>query len=120
MMPSTPTRGRVATRSALSVNVLVAVIERVDLLGGQGDGGAEGPCEMHGACDVLAHDRGLDGVARTATDREDAVAAHEHGRGAVAVERVDDPAPDLGVADQGERADRDVAAELVGHGREHA
>src|SRR3954464_14898748 len=116
MMPSTPTLGRVAARSsALSVNVLVAVIERVDLLGGQGDGSAEGPCEMHGACDVLAHDRGLDGVAWTATDGEDSVAAHEHGGRAVLGERVDDPAADLGVADQGERADRDVAAELVGH-----
>src|SRR3954454_23867257 len=113
MMPSTPTRGRVATRSALSVNVLVAVIERVDLLGCQGNGGAEAPCEMHGACDVLAHDRGLDGVALTATDGEDSVAAHQHRRRAVILERLDDPAADLLVADQRERADRDVAAELV-------
>src|SRR5690349_8242691 len=102
MIPSTPTRGRVATRSALAVNVLVAVIERVDFLSSERDGRAEGPCEMHGACDVLAHDRGFDGVARTATDREDSVAAHEHGRRAVVLERVDDPAPDLRVTDQRE------------------
>src|ERR1700750_1292229 len=100
MITSTPTRGRVATRSALSVNVLVAVIESVDFLSGERDGGAEGPCEMHGAGDVLAHDRGLDGVAGTATDREDSVAAHEHGRRAVLGKRVDDAAADLRVADQ--------------------
>src|SRR3954453_20062636 len=120
MIPSTPTRGRVATRSALSVDVLVAVIEGVDLLGGQGDGCAEGPCQMHGACDVLAHDRGLDRVAWTATEGEDSVAAHEHGRRAVLGEGPDDPAADPGVADQGERADRDLPAELVGHRGEDA
>src|SRR4051794_30981317 len=119
MIPSTPIRGRVTVRSALSVDVLIAVIEGVDVLGGEGDGRAEAPCEMHGACDVLAHDRGLDGVAWTATDGEDSVAAHEHGRRAVAVERVHDPAANLRVADQRERADGNVAAELVGHRRKH-
>src|SRR4051812_29887285 len=120
MIPSTPTLGRVATRSALSVNVLVAVIERVDFLSSERDGAAEGACEMHGACDVLAHDRGLDGVAGTATDREDSVAAHQHRRRAVMLERLDDPAADLRVSDQRERADRDLAAELVGHRRQDA
>src|ERR1700754_1536377 len=98
MMPSTPTRGRVATRSTLSVDVLVAVIEGVDFLSSERDGRAEGPCEVHGACDVLAHDRGLDGVARTATDGEDSVAAHEHRGRAVVLQRLDDPAADLLVA----------------------
>ena len=36
------------------------------------------------------------------------------------VERLDDPAPDLVVADQRERADGDLAAELVGDRGEHA
>src|SRR5215208_4724573 len=114
MIPSTPIRGRATVDSALAVDVLVTVIEGVDLVSGEWDGLAVDPCEMHGACDVLAHDRGLDGVAGTATDGEDSVAAHQHGRRAVGAERLDDAAPDLGVADQRERADRDVTAELVG------
>ena len=36
------------------------------------------------------------------------------------VERLDDAAADLLVADQRERADRDLAAELVGHRGQHA
>src|SRR4051812_29198468 len=113
MIPRTPTRGLRLTRSALAVDVVVAVIEGVDVLSRQGDGRAEGPCEMHGACDVLAHDRGLEGVAGTATEREDSVAAHQHGGRAVVLQRLDDPAADLLVADQREGADGDVAAELV-------
>ena len=41
-------------------------------------------------------------------------------RGAVAAQRLDDAAADRVVADQRERADRDLAAELVGHHGQHA
>jgi hypothetical protein len=59
-------------------------------------------------------------VARAGADREHAVAAHQHRRRAAAGERLDDADADLLAADPRERADRDVAAELVGHRRQHA
>ena len=53
-------------------------------------------------------------------DGEDAVVLHQHGRRAAAAQRLDDAAADRVVADERERADRDLAAELVGHHRQHA
>src|SRR3954447_26136561 len=107
MTPSSPMRGRARVGSALSVLVLVAVVERIDVLSGKGHWVAERAREVHGARDVLAHDCGLDGVPRPGADREDAVAAHQHGGRAVLGERGDDPPADVLVADAGEWADRD-------------
>ena len=70
--------------------------------------------------DVLAHHRGLDRGPGVAADREDAVVLHQHGGRAGARQRRDDALADVVVADEGERADRDRAAELVGHGGQHA
>src|SRR4051812_32330309 len=113
MMPSRPMRGRArplpgASASALAVDVLVAVMERVDLLLGQWDRLPERAREVDGAGDVLAHDRRLDRVARGGADREHAVAAHEHRRRAMAGERLHHRAADLLVADEGERRERDL------------
>src|SRR3954466_8742859 len=108
MMPSRPMCGRAwatsAAGSALSVEVLVAVIERVDLLLGERDGRAEGACQVDRAGRVLAHDGGLDGRARGRADGEDAVAAHQHGGRAMGGQRLDDGAADLLAADERERA----------------
>src|SRR4051794_20779978 len=115
MMPSTPMRGRSGrgwVPSALSVDVLVAVVECIDVLSGERDGIAEQPREVHGARNVLAHHRRLDRVAGAGAEGEHAVAAQQHGRRAVVGERLDDDAPDLLVADEGERGDGDLAAEL--------
>src|SRR5215211_1572447 len=117
MMPSSPMWGRAwatsaAAGSALSVGVLVAVIERVDLLLGERDGRAERACQVDGAGRVLAHDGGLDGRARRRADGEDAVAAHQHGRRAMGRERLDHGLADLLAADERERADGDRSAEL--------
>ena len=49
-----------------------------------------------------------------------AVVLHQHRRRAMTAQRLDDPPADRVVADQRERADRDLAAELVGHHRQHA
>src|SRR5215211_7185370 len=119
MTPSRPIRGRSgacpAAASALAVDVLVAVIERVDLLWFERDGVSERAREVHGAGDVLAHHGGLDRLARRGADGEDAVRAHQHRRGAMRGERLDDAVADLLAADQRERADRYRPAELVGH-----
>ncbi len=53
-------------------------------------------------------------------DRERAVVLHQHGARPMAAQRVDDSAADRVVADDGERSDRDRAAELVGHPGDHA
>src|SRR3954451_20245053 len=120
MMPSTPMRGRAGIASALSVDVLVAVVERIDVLSGERDGIAEHPREVHSAGDVLAHHRRLDRVAGPGAEGEHAVAAQQDGRRAVVGERLDHDAPDLLVTDQGEWGDGDLATELVGHRGEHA
>src|SRR5690606_31309358 len=51
---------------------------------------------------------------------EGAVVLHEHGGGAGTLQRLDDAAADRVVADHGEGAHGDGAAELVGHHRQHA
>src|SRR3954469_17392956 len=103
MIPSRPMRGRAAPgpdpASALPVDVLVAVMERVHLLVADARHLAEAASEMDGARDVLAHHRRLDRLARAGADREHAVAAHQHRRGARAGQRLDDPVADLLAAD---------------------
>src|SRR4051794_26164386 len=137
MTPRSPMRGRACAIPAggasrrgcvfmvpsslpLSIDVLVALPERVDVLGLERLDGAERPGQVDRARDVLAHDRRLDSVARARADREDAVGAHEDRGRAMAGERLDDAAPDLLVADERERADRDLATELVRHRGHHA
>src|SRR4051812_1987816 len=126
--PSSPIRGRpcaipagagstrvcvctIRSSLTLSVDVLVARPERVDVVGLERLHGTERAREVDRARDVLAHDRRLDRVARGRADGEDAVRAHEHRGRAVAGQRRDDGAPDLLVADARERAERDLAAE---------
>ena len=101
----------------LAVHVLVAVEERVDRVLRDRDERAGLAGEVHGARDVLDHDGGLDRVLRVRADRERPVVAHQHRAAAVAGQRLDDAAADRVVADDRERADRDRAAELVGHRR---
>src|SRR5919202_7150610 len=121
MMPSSPIRGRVrssrpfsaALVSVLAIDVLVAVIERVDALGVELLDRPERAGQVHGLRGLLAHHRALERRAWPVADGEHAVAAHEHRAGAVRADRLDHAAPDLLVADQRERADRDRAAELV-------
>src|SRR5262245_44298538 len=110
-------RGSVCTMAllALAVDVLVALPERRGVVGLERPDRAEGEGEVDGPGDVLAHHRGLDRGARSRADREDPVRAHQHRRRAVPGERVDDAAADLLVADERERPDGDLAAELVRH-----
>src|SRR4051812_27951276 len=115
MMPSRPIRGRVRTSrpswvawvSALAIDVLVAVVERVDAVGVQLLDRPERSGQVHGLRRVLAHHGALDRLARALAEREDPVGAHQHRARTVAPDRVDDAATDLLVADQRERADRD-------------
>lgn len=72
------------------------------------------------AGDVLHHDGGLDRLAGVLADGEDAVVGHEHRPRAMSLQRVDDAASDLLVADQRQRTHRDLATELIGLCREHA
>src|SRR5215218_3121599 len=124
---SAPAKGSVRIKEApfsrgplLPVDVLVAGVERVDVALVDQERLAELPGEVHRAGDVLGHHRGLDrGLARRAHG-EDAVVAHQHRRRPRPGERLDDAAADRVVTDQRERADRDRAAELVGHRGEHA
>src|SRR3954465_10180994 len=125
MIPSRPIRGRACAIPAaadrrrgcvcnvgpaltLSVDVLVALPERVDVVALERLDRPERAREVHGARTVLAHDGGLDRLARARADREDAVAAHEDGGRAVARERLDEAAADLLVADEREPADADL------------
>ena len=62
----------------------------------------------------------LTAARAVAADGEDAVVAHQHRGGSVPAQRVDDAAADVVVADQRERPDRDLAAELVGQRGQHA
>jgi hypothetical protein len=73
---------------------------------------------MFNAC--LAHHRRLHRRLGSRADGEHTVVAHQHGGRAVSVERLHDALADGVVADQRERPDRDLAAELVGHGGEDA
>src|SRR6266702_8990143 len=100
-----------ACLSALAVVIFVAPVQRVDLAGWQWLQVAVRPRDVHGAGRVLAHHRRLDGLPRGRPDGQHAMAAHEHGRRAVALQRGDDAAADLVPADQRERPDRDLAAE---------
>src|SRR3954452_11568540 len=106
--------------SSLSVDVLVAVVERVDVGLRDRQRLAELPREVHRAGDVLGHHRGLHRRLRGRPDGEHAVVLHEDGGRAGARQRRDDAAADQVVPDERERADRDRAAELVGHRGEHA
>src|SRR5690242_21739213 len=107
MIPSRPIRGRVCTSlssssawvSALAIDVLVAVVERVDVHWLERLDRPERAREVHRARDVFAHHRALDGVARALAEREHAMAAHQHRAGAVLADRLDDAAAELLVAD---------------------
>src|SRR6201989_2668841 len=116
MIPSSPIRGRagVTPESALAVDVLVAVMAGLDVVGVERRDVAEHAREVHRAGDVLAHHGRLDGVAWPGPHGEHAVGAHQHGGGTMVLQRLDDAVADLLVADQRERADGDLAAELVG------
>src|ERR1700748_3599493 len=101
MIPSSPIRGREGTASALAIDVLVAVVERIDVLLLERDGLAERPREVHDPGGVLAHHRRLDRLAGPGAEREHAVAAHQDRSRAVRRERLHDGAADLLVADEG-------------------
>src|SRR5580692_5498224 len=114
MIPRIPMRGLRPTqalmtspylRSTLAIVVLVAGVQRVHLVRGQRRRLAVGTGQMHRPRRVLAHHGGLDRVPRGAADGEHAVAAHQHGGGAVPGQRGHHPAADLVAADQRERAD---------------
>src|SRR4051794_14706357 len=111
---------RIKRPSSLSVDGLIAVVERVDVGLRDRQRLPELPGEVHRAGDVLGHHRGLHRGLRGRPDGEHAVVLHEDGGRAGAGQRRDDAAADRVVADQRERADRDRPAELVGHGGEHA
>src|SRR5690606_3487954 len=70
---------RCSTRAPLSVDVLVAVVEVVDVLRLDRQGFAELPGDVDGTGDVLAHHGGLDGGLGVLADGEDAVVLHEDG-----------------------------------------
>src|SRR5215813_12134274 len=106
--------------SPLAVLFLVAAVERVDLVRCEWFRLAVRAGEVHGAGHVLAHHRGLDRVAGGRPDGEHPVAAHQHRRGTVAGEGGHDAPADVVPADERERPDRDLAAELVRHRGEHA
>src|SRR5215472_3052470 len=130
MMPRIPIRGlrTVMTPPALlcdpwsSLAVLGGepAVQDVDVLAADRCWLAEHPGQVHRPRGVLAHHGGLDGVAGGAADREDAVVAQQHGRRAVAGEGGHHGPADLLPADQRERRDRDLAAELVGDRGDHA
>ena len=121
MMPSTPTRGRV--RDALSAGRRRS-----------GSGHRARRCPFRSSGMGVPRARARCTVRATSSHMTAALRASRGSRPRVktpwlristagercAGERVDDPAADLGVADQRERADRDLAAELVGHRGQHA
>src|SRR3954451_21416273 len=98
MIPSRPIRGRACTTlpcssawvSALAIDVLVAVVQRIHRAGLERHDGPERAREVHRARDVLAHHRALDGLARALADREPAVVAHQHCARAMLADRLDD------------------------------
>src|SRR5665811_2220277 len=104
----------------LSVDVLVPRVERVDVALGEALRFSVLAGEMDGTGDVLEQHGGLDGRDRVLADRERSVMGHQDSGGAGLAQGLDDPATDGVVADERERSDRDVTAELVGHHRQHA
>src|SRR3954453_3079994 len=90
---------RIKRPSSLSVDVLVAVVERVDVGLRDRQRLAELPREVHRAGDVLGHHRGLHRGLRRRPDGEHAVVLHEDGGRTGARQRRDDAAADRGVAD---------------------
>src|SRR3954451_2479327 len=106
--------------SVLSVDVLVPLEEPVDGLLRDRLGGSELEGEVRASCHVLGEDGGLHRVLGVAADGEEAVVAHQDRARTVPAQRVDDPAADGVVTDDGERPDRDGTAELVGGHGQHA
>src|SRR5215213_11436876 len=107
-------------RARLSVDVLVAVEQRVDVMLGDRDRLPELASDVDAPRDVLHHHRGLDRVSGVGSDRERPVVLHQHRAGPALAQGLHDAASDGVVPDDGERPHRDVAAELVGHHRQHA
>src|SRR3954452_1465384 len=101
--------------SALAVDVLVSVEQRVHVFAGDGHGRAELPRDVHGPGDVLTHRCGLDRSTGGGTDREHPVVLQESRGGPAARKRLDEGLPYLLTADQREGAARDLAPELVRH-----
>src|SRR3954471_21061446 len=106
-------RGEAGT-SSLSVHVLVAVVEPVDVGRVDDQRLAELTGDVHGAAHVFAHHRRLDGSTGIDPDGERPVVLEEDGAAAVRAQRLDDGPTDRVVADAGERRDRYLSAELVG------
>ena len=101
--------------AVLSVDVLVAVVEGVDVMLFDGNEGTARSRDVHGLGDLLDHDGGLDGSTCVAPDREGAVVAHEDSRRARFAQGIDDAAPDRVVADESEGTNGDGTAKLVAH-----
>src|SRR6266566_5653673 len=104
----------------LAVNVQVPHVHRVDVGLAEPLHRTEDPREVDRAGGVLAHRSRLDRGPRVCADGEDAVAAQQDRGRPVPGQGLDDRLADLVAADAGERRERDVAAELVGHGGEDA
>src|SRR5215213_2120909 len=119
MMPNSPIMGLPATVPPFRVTLLllavlggVAMVESGDVLWVDGHGLSQACGEERRACDVLAHDCGLDRPLGRRAHREDAVILHhDRGRGVVP-EHPDHLLADLLPADRGEVAARDGSPEL--------
>src|SRR5690606_33303626 len=109
-----------AMMSLLSVDVLVALVERVDMLLVDRDRVAQLARDVHGSRHFLAHHRGFDCGLGVLSDSERTVVAHQHGRAAGLAQRGHDAAANRIIANDGEGAYRDRAAEFVGHHGQHA
>src|SRR3954452_10169257 len=97
--------------SPLAIDVLVPRVQRVDVRLRDRDGLTQLAGEVHGAGDVLGHDRGLDRGLGRGPDGEDAVVLHENGGRPGRGQRRDDALADGVVADEREGPDRDGTAE---------
>ena len=80
-----------------------------------GEGFAELAGDVDGAGDLLAHHGGLDGGLGGRADGEGPWFCINTAGERWITQGLDDAAADRVVADQGERADRDLPTELVGH-----